>query len=114
MTNWGDDNRALTSRGEVTLWLHEDVLRDLRAVGGRGMLSSDAAILCALRLRAVFKLALQLAQGFLNSLKTLPGFTTSVQHSASLAPQDAVHPLLFLRRFSFYHAISMCSLTVRR
>ena len=36
VTNWPDYNRALASRGGVTLWLHEEVLRGWRAVGGKG------------------------------------------------------------------------------
>ena len=59
MTNWPDYNRALVARGGVTLWLHEEVLRERRAVGGKGMRYSDAAILCALSIRAVYKLPLR-------------------------------------------------------
>ena len=36
MINWPDCNRALVALGGVTLWLHEKVLRDWRAVGGKG------------------------------------------------------------------------------
>ena len=59
MTNWPDYNGALVARGGFTLWLHEDVLRDWRAKGGKGMRYSDAAILCALSVRAVYRLALR-------------------------------------------------------
>ena len=71
MTNWPDYNRALVARGGVTLWLDEEVLRDWRAVGGKGMRYNDAAILCALSIRAVYKLPLRQTQGVLSSLKTM-------------------------------------------
>ena len=59
VTNWPDCNRALVSHSGVTLWLDEEVLRDWRAVGGKGMRYSDAAILCALSIRLVYKLPLR-------------------------------------------------------
>lgn len=89
MTNWPDYNRALVARGGVTLWLHEEVLRDWRAVGGKGMRYSDAAILCALSIRAVYKLPLRQTQGFLLSLKTALGLTIPVPHYATLSRRAA-------------------------
>jgi hypothetical protein len=89
VTNWPDYNRALVARGGVTLWLHEEVLRDWRAVGGKGMRYSDAAILCALSIRAVYKLPLRQTQGFLLSLKTALGLTIPVPHYATLSRRAA-------------------------
>ena len=89
MTNWADYNRALVARGGVTLWLHEEVLRDWRAVGGKGMRYSDAAILCALSIRAVYKLPLRQTQGFLLSLKTALQLTIPVPHYATLSRRAA-------------------------
>lgn len=89
VTNWADYNRALVARGGVTLWLHEEVLRDWRAVGGKGMRYSDAAILCALSIRAVYKLPLRQTQGFLLSLKTALQLTIPVPHYATLSRRAA-------------------------
>ena len=89
VTNWCDYNRALMSRGEVTLWLDEAVLDGWRAVGGKGMRYSDAAILCALSLRAVYKLPLRQTQGFLHSLKAMLGLTIPVPHYSTLARRAA-------------------------
>ena len=89
VTNWPDYNRALVSRGEVTLWLHEAVLRDWRAAGGKGKRYSDAAILCALSLRAIFKLPLRQTEGLLRSLKALLGLTIPVPHYSTLARRAA-------------------------
>ena len=89
VTNWPDYNRALVSRGAVTLWLHEEVLRDWRATGGKGKRYGDAAILCALSLRAIFKLPLRQTQGFLHSLTVLLGLTIPVPHYATLSRRAA-------------------------
>ena len=85
VTNWSDYNRALVARGAVTLWLHEQVLRDWRATGGRGKRYSDAAILCGLSLRAIFKLPLRQTQGFLGSRKSMLGLTIEVPHYSTLS-----------------------------
>ena len=90
ITNWSDFNCALVRRGEVTLWLHGDVLRDWRAAaGGKGKRYSDVAILCALRLRAVFRMPLRQTQGFVHSLKALLGLTIPVPPYSTLARRAA-------------------------
>ena len=96
VTNWPDYNRALVSRGAVTLWLHEEVLRGWRATGGKGKRHGDAAIRCGLSLRAIFKLPLRQTQGFLRSLTVLLGLTIPVPHYATLSrrAQDLVVPPL--------------------
>lgn len=80
VTNWRDYNRALVARGSVTLWIHEEVLARWRATGGKGRRYSDAAILAALSLRAVFRLTLRQTEGFLRSLKHWLGLTIEVPH----------------------------------
>lgn len=89
VTNWPDYNRALVSRGEVTLWIDEAVLSGWRASGGKGKRYSDVAILCALSLRAVFTMPLRQTQGFLTSLKNLLGLTIPVPHYSTLARRAA-------------------------
>ena len=59
VANWRDYNRALVARGSITLWIDQEVLAGWRATGGRGWRYSDAAILAALSLRAVFRLTLR-------------------------------------------------------
>ena len=85
VTNWPDYNRALVSRSSVTLWLHEEVLRDWRATGGKGKRYGDAAILCGLSLRAIFKLPLRQTQGFLHSLTATLGLSHPVPHYSTLS-----------------------------
>jgi hypothetical protein len=78
--NWRDYNRALVGRGSITLWIDEEVLAGWRATGGKGFRYSDVAMLAALSLRAVFRLALRQTQGFLLSLKRLLGLAIEIPH----------------------------------
>ena len=85
VTNWRDYNRALVARGSITLWFHEEVLAGWRATGGKGRPYSDAAILAALSLRAVFRLTLRQTKGFLASLKQSLGLTIEVPHYSTFS-----------------------------
>ena len=89
VTNWREYNRALVARGAITLWIDEGVLAGWRATGGRGLPYSDAAILCALSLRMVFRLPLRQTQGFLLSLKQLLGLTIEVPHYSTFSRRAA-------------------------
>lgn len=72
-------------RGSITLWIDEEVLANWRATGGKGLRYSDAAILCALSLRAVFRLVLRQTQGLLLSLKHLLGLTIDIPNYSTLS-----------------------------
>lgn len=85
VTNWRDYNRALVARGSITLWIHEEVLAGWRAPGGRGFRYGDVAILAALSLRAVFRLALRQTQG----LKQLLGLTIDIPHYSTYSRRAA-------------------------
>lgn len=89
VTNWHDYNRALVARGAITLWIDEEVLAGWRATGGRGLRYSDAAILCVLSLRMVFRLPLRQTQGFLLDLKQLLGLTIEVPHYSTFSRRAA-------------------------
>ena len=71
--------------GSITLWFHEEVLAGWRATGGKGRPYSDAAILAALSLRAVFRLTLRQTEGFLASLKQSLGLTIEVPHYSTFS-----------------------------
>jgi endonuclease YncB( thermonuclease family) len=71
--NWRDYNKALVSRGSLTLWI------DIRSTDtwldsdtpprrGRRRLYSDVAILCALTLKEVYHLPLRATEGLVSSL----------------------------------------------
>ena len=89
VTNWRDYDRALVARGSITLWIDEEVLAGWRATGGKGLRYSAAAMLCALSLRAVFRLPLRQTQGFLLSLKRLLGLTIDIPHYSSFCRRAA-------------------------
>ena len=95
--NWRTYNRALVGRGAITLWIDEEVIAGWRATGGRGWRYGDAAILCALSLRAVFKLALRQTQGFLQDLTRqlgleleVPNYSTFSRRAATLSVPQPV------------------------
>ena len=70
--NWRSYERSLINRGDLTLWLSEDVIEswnpDLNQRMGRPKLYSDLAIETALTLRLLFKLPLRQTEGFLKSI----------------------------------------------
>ena len=87
------------ARGSVTLWIHEEVLAGWRATGGKGRPYSDAAILAALSLRAVFRLTLRQTEGFLASLKQaleltieVPDYSTFSRRASALAVPKLARP----------------------
>jgi IS5 family transposase len=100
VTNWGAYDRALVARGAITLWIDEAVLAGWRASGGKGRLYGDAAILCALSLRAVFGLALRQTEGFLVDLTRLLGLELPVPDHTTLSRRAATLTVPTLARRS--------------
>jgi IS5 family transposase len=99
VTNWRDYDRALVARGSITLWIDDAVLAGWRATGGKGRRYSDAAILCALSLRAVYGLTLRQTQGLLASLVRLlrlaievPHYSTFCRRAGALAAPQLTRP----------------------
>jgi len=89
ISNWRDYNQALVGRGSITLWIDEEVLAGWRATGGKGFRYSDVAMLAALSLRAVLRLALRQTQGFLLSLKRLLGLAIEIPHYSTFCRRAA-------------------------
>jgi hypothetical protein len=95
--NWPDYNTALVQRGSLLLWLDKDALQHWHTqeqTGKRGKprFYSDQAIVCALRLREVYRLPLRATEGLLRSLITLlkaditvPSYSTLCRRQAGLA-----------------------------
>jgi hypothetical protein len=88
--NWSDYNKALVSRGSLTLWL------DTRATDtwidpdrprrkGRRRIYTDAAILCALLLREVYHLPLRSTEGLVSSVLRLIEVRLPVPHYSTLS-----------------------------
>lgn len=93
--NWSEYNRALIRRGDFSVWLPEERVSFWRARKKRGFgrprIYADAAIACALTIRAVYRLSLRATQGLLESLIRdlglgipCPDYTTLCRRSRSV------------------------------
>jgi hypothetical protein len=76
--NWRDYNKALVSRGSLTLWIDPRSIntrldQDHPARRGRRRTYSDIAIECSLMLREVYHLPLRSTQGLVHSVMRLSG-----------------------------------------
>ncbi len=107
--NWHDYNTALVNRGQFTLWLDPEVLRnwcnqERTNKRGKPKVYSDQAIICVLRLREVYRLPLRATEGLLRSLLRLlnvevpvPCYSTLSRRQAGLAvaleAPDSAEPL---------------------
>ena len=74
VSNWSEYNTALKRRGDIDVWLSQDVIDnwcfDKRIYDGTGSSKcyTDEAIIACHEIRQVFKLPLRQTQGFINSL----------------------------------------------
>lgn len=106
--DWRHYNKALVSRGSLTLWVEGRTLgawRDYSTPSRRGRrrIYTDAAITCALTLRAVYGLPLRSTQGLVSSVLRLlqadmpaPHYSTLSRRAATLEvklPQLSSGPL---------------------
>jgi hypothetical protein len=76
VTNWAEYDRALVSRGSLTLWFDDARIKDSwtppRPVGrGKPGLYSDVAIQTCLTLKTLFRLPYRATEGLVNSLMRL-------------------------------------------
>jgi IS5 family transposase len=92
--NWKQCNRALINRGNLTLWVSEDVISawysDAVPSGrGRPFTYSDTCIELALTLRTLFRFPLRATQGFLEGLMSLMKLELKVPHYSRLSRRAA-------------------------
>lgn len=97
--NWSEYNKALVQRGSITLWFSNEAIKgwqENKRTGkkGRPKIYSNEAILCALMIRAVYRLPLRALRGFLLSLAALmslslpiPCYTRICRRSKELGQQ---------------------------
>lgn len=88
--NWKEYNKALVSRGSLTLWIDTRSTdtwldHDLPARRGRRRTYTDAAILCALLLREAYHLPLRSTQGLVSSVLRLLDLTLPSPHYSTLS-----------------------------
>src|ERR687890_684183 len=89
VTNWPAYDASLRQRGSLTVWFTEEALAAWRAEprttrGGQPWYS-PLAILTALTLRAVFRLALRQAEGLIGSILQLLGLGLPVPDHTTLS-----------------------------
>jgi DDE family transposase len=96
--NWREYNRALINRGRLTVWFDEQVIRAWRhtepAVGpGAPRIYADLAIECALVFKAVYRLSLRAAQGFLSSVLELVKLTLPIPDYSTVSRRQGALPV---------------------
>jgi len=93
VTNWPAYDASLRQRGSLTVWFTDEAIRAWRAEprttrGGQPWYS-ELAILTALTLRAVFRLAFRQTEGLIGSLMGLLGLTLPVPDHTTLSRRAA-------------------------
>jgi hypothetical protein len=82
VTNWPAYEASLRQRGSLTMWFTDDAIAawtaEPRTTRGGQAWYSPLAILTALTLRAVFRLAYRQAEGLIGSIISLLGLTLRV------------------------------------
>ena len=89
VTNWPDYEASLRQRGSLTVWFTEEAIaawdaEPRRSRGGQPWYS-PLAILTALTLRAVFRLAFRQTEGLIGSIISLLGLTLRVPDHTTLS-----------------------------
>jgi hypothetical protein len=89
VTNWREYDASLRQRGSLTVWFSEEAIAGWRAAarttrGGQPWYS-PLAILTALTLRAVFRLALRQTEGLIGSILHLLGLDLAVPDHSTLS-----------------------------
>ena len=93
VTNWRDYDASLRGRGSLTVWFTEEAIASWKAeprtTRGEQATYSDLAILTALTLRAVFRLALRQTEGLIGSVMGLLGLELAVPDHSMLSRRTA-------------------------
>ena len=89
MTNWAAFDAILRQRGSLTVWFSDEAIAAWQAAprttrGGQPWYS-PLAILTALTLRAVFRLALRQTEGLIGSIIRLLGLNLAVPDHSTLS-----------------------------
>src|ERR671912_761154 len=89
VTNWREYDESLRRRGSLTVWFSDEAVRAWKAEprtsrGGQSWYS-PLAILTALTLRAVFRLAFRQTEGLIGSVMRLLGLDLAVPDHTTLS-----------------------------
>src|SRR3954469_10743002 len=93
VTNWAEYDAALRARGSLTVWFTPEAVAAWAAAprttrGGQAFYS-DLAIVTALTLRAVFRLALRQTEGLIGSILQLLDLDLAVPDHSTLSRRAA-------------------------
>jgi IS5 family transposase len=91
--NWAEYNKALVKRGSLTVWFDKNTIaawkhKPIVKKRGRPTLYSDLAIEFCLTIKALFKLPLRAAQGFVTSIFQLMKLSLPVPDYTSLCKRQ--------------------------
>ena len=93
VTNWPAYDASLRQRGSLTVWFTDEAVAawdaEPRTTPGGQPWYSPLAILTALTLRAVFRLAYRQAEGLIGSIISLLGLTLRVPDHTTLSRRSA-------------------------
>src|SRR5919112_458979 len=93
VTNWADYDASLRQRGSLNVWFTDEAIvawkAQPRTTRGGQPWSSELAILTALTLRAVFRLALRQTEGLIGSIMGLLGLDLAVPDHTTLSRRAA-------------------------
>jgi hypothetical protein len=93
VTNWPAYEASLRQRGSLTMWFTDDAIAawaaEPRTTRGGQAWYSPLAILAALTLRAVFRLAYRQAEGLIGSIIGLLGLNLRVPDHTTLSRRSA-------------------------
>src|ERR671910_2388319 len=93
VTNWADFDASLRQRGSLTVWFTDEAIQgwaaEPRTTRGGQPWYSPLAILTALTLRAVFRLAYRQAEGLIGSIVGLLGLALRVPDHTTLSRRAA-------------------------
>lgn len=96
--DWSAYHTALIARGDLTLWIDEEVIESWRASpggkkNGRPFTYSDRAVELVLTLRQLYGLPLRGAQGFARAVVALLGLALPVPHYSTLSRRAGRLPI---------------------
>ncbi len=93
VTNWREYDASLRGRGSLTVWFTDEAIASWKAeprtTRGGQPTYSGMAILTALTLRAVFRLALRQTEGLIGSVMSLLGLDLAVPDHSTLSRRAA-------------------------
>jgi len=110
VTNWPAYDASLRQRGSLTVWFTDEAVAawaaEPRTTRGGQPWYSPLAILTALTIRAVFRLAYRQAEGLLGSIIGLLGLALPVPDHTTLRAHPGISELSIIRSGCFWISVA--------